>query len=56
VNSPHSLQELKNNSHRDITNTSRQELRSVSRNIFVMHTACLEAASHHFGTLTSYVK
>jgi len=44
VNSPHSLQELQDNSHRDINNTSRQGL-------FGRHTACLEAASHHSGTL-----
>lgn len=51
VNSPHSLQELKENIQREIADVSSAELRHVWRNIFRRCEACLEAGGQQFETL-----
>jgi hypothetical protein len=50
VDSPPSLQELRDNVWRDVANISRQLLHIVVRNVFGRHEAYLGAVGHHFKT------
>jgi hypothetical protein len=51
VNSPDSLQGVKDSIRREIANISKQELCHVLRNIFRRCEACLEARGQHFKTV-----